>query len=85
MYDVYSRKVREQKRRREQRHPPPAHGSGASSSVGSSESAASTAVEAANGRYEPGQHPLDALEFVDLLVEPQLGGNNRIVSTSDDG
>ena len=68
-----------------QKHPPPAHGAEASSAVqGSSESAASTAVEAAHGRHEPGQHPLDALEFVHTC-EPQLGGNSRVVSTSDGG
>ena len=67
-----------------QKHPPPVSGSGTSSAVGSSSSAASTAVEAAHGRYEPGQHPLDGLEFVNTS-EPQLGGNSRIVSTSDGG
>ena len=66
------------------KHPPSASGSGARSAVGSGSSATSTAVEAAHGRYEPGQHPLDGLEFVDAS-EPQLGGNSRIVSTSDDG
>ena len=67
------------------KHPPPVPGSGASLAVGSSESAGSTAVqEDAHDRYEPGQHPLDILEFVNTS-EPQLGGNNRIVSTSDDG
>ena len=87
MYE-HSEKTHEYSQKRKlswkQKHPPPAPGSGASSAVGSSGSAASTAVEAAHGRHESGQHPLDALEFVNTS-EPQLGGNNRIVSTSEDG
>ena len=41
----------------------------------------STAMgEHAHGRHEPGEHPLDALDFVNHS-EPQLGAQHRVVST----